>query len=217
LDLKDIHDRLDFLGNKQANFWSPEEKDAKLHLAQMEVFNLFKSMYGKNQEATDALSPFKVQKTFSTSDTANGLLQFNSDYMHFLGGYIQYYDNAAARTIYQELVQVNEDELGERLNSQLDGVSAQKPVYTTPGFGKIQLYPQQTYTGYAWYLSAPEPPKFAYTMDGRVPVYNKNNSKQMLWGEAQIERVIIKALQLLGVNISDSGLVQYTAAKEQQI
>lgn len=216
MDLELIHNRLFFLANKEKNYWTPEEIDAKLHMASIDRFDHFKPAYGKTQEATDALTPFKVKKTFTTSNTPGGLISFNTDYFHFLGGYVQYLDNTAGKIVYEELRQINEDELGGRLNSQITPVAAETPVYTTPIPGQLQLYPEEPNTGYCWYLQTPEPPNFVFTMEGRTKVYNKSNSTQMLWNESCVNQIIIKTLQYLGVNIQAEALVQYTELEEQK-
>ncbi len=217
MDLFEIHNRLFFLANKEQNFWTREEIDMNLHMAQMWKFNDSLPNYAVDQKVQEALAPFKVTHTFTTGDTPNGLITFDvSQYLHFLGLYTQFYDNRAGRVDYNPVRIVNEDELGGRLKSQLKPVTLQKPIATVTGLGKYQLYPQSPNTGKAFYLEAPVAPVFVYTQAGRVQTYDPGASTQMVWNETCINEIIMKALQLLGVNIQDGKLVNYTEQKDQQ-
>jgi hypothetical protein len=216
LDLELIHNRLNFLANKEQNYWASEEIDEKLHMSQMWSFNQYYRLFGKNTELHDALAPFKVKHTFTTSNTPGGLINLNTnkDYLHFLSLYVQWQEGTRIRR--QDAKQINEDEIGARLDSQLTPVGIHTPVITITDTGKIQLYPEVPNSGYAFYLRKPQPPKFVYRMEGRKKVYNGSNSTQMEWNESCINEIIIKALQLLGVNIDDKMLMQFTQAKEQE-
>ena len=216
MDLQDIHKRILFLANKDFHFWSPAEIDTNLHMAQMWLYNETYRNYAKDQEQQDSLSPFKVKYTFTTSNTPLGVISFSADYLHFLGLYTQLYNNTYQRNEYYQVKVVNEDELGQRLNSQLTPVSLTKPIATISAFGKVQLYPELPNTGYAFYLKKPDTPNFVYTMTGRTVNYNQAGSTQLQWNDTDTNQIIIKALQLMGVNISNPQIVQFTENKDQQ-
>lgn len=217
MDLLDIHNRLLFLANKETNYWPPEEIDRTLHMGQMWKFTKALDVYAKNQKAQEALAPFKKEYVFTTSDTPAGVITFdNTEYLHFLGLYTQFYNNQIQAIDYNPLKIIGEDELAARLKSQLTPVTTETPVATVKGLGQYQLYPQNPNTGKAFYLKQPESPKLIYTMDGRTRDYNKSNSTQLLWSEEHINEIVIKSLQLLGVNISEQGMIQYAEVKDQQ-
>lgn len=209
-----MHTDLLFLANKEQTFWPRETIDAMLHKAQMWKFGECLRRYAVDQEAQDDLSPFKEEHVFSS--LVSGLLNFdNEKYARLLGLWVQYTEGARVR--YSEIEIINEAQLAKRLNSQLNVVSLTSPIGTIPSFGKVQLYPKASYAGYGYYIKTPTPPKMAYTYtEERTFSYNQSNSEQLLWNETCVTHIIMKALQLLGVNIESDRLIMYTENKDQQ-
>ena len=82
--------------------------------------------------------------------------------------------------------------------------------------GLFQLYPKNVCAGYVYYLRQPVKPLFSYTMDGRSIIYNQSASIQMEWNASSMNKVLILAIELAGVNIGDRDIVQYSEAKTQQ-
>lgn len=217
MDLLDIHKRLLFLSNKETNYWTPEEIDNTLHIAQMWKFAGALKVYAKDQQAQENLAPFKVSYTFTTDNTPGGQIAFDiTAYLYFLGLYVQFYNNQTQRIDYNAVRIIGEDELPSRLKSQLTPPTITAPVAIITALGQYQLYPQVSNTGKAFYLKKPDVPKLVFTMDGRKLNYNQSNSTQLAWSDTCVNEIIIKALQLLGVNISDTQLLQFTQAKDQE-
>ena len=142
MDLQDVHNRIALLTNKDINFWPKPIIDRALDMAQMWKYAEAFKRYAVDQQAQDDLAPFKVKFTFTVGNTPAGLMTFASDYMHFLALYVQYVDAPTGfiRTISADLI--NEDELGDRLNSQLTTVALLSPIINIPTKGQVQLYPQ---------------------------------------------------------------------------
>ena len=111
---------------------------------------------------------------------------------------------------------INEDELAERLKSQMQPVTKNTPIAVISELGKIQLYPEVSNTGHVFYLKNPTPPHFYSSFDGRVETYNESLSSHLEWADTYIPMIIMKALQFLGVNIQSDRLQQYTEIKDQQ-
>ena len=57
---------------------------------------------------------------------------------------------------------------------------------------------------------------FAYTQTGRAVVYNSATSVQLEWNESSINKILIKTVQMFGVNLSDEMIIQFTEQKQQQ-
>lgn len=217
MDLKKIHDRVFFLANREQNYWTPEEIDDNLHIAQLWKLNQTIPEYAKSQKAQDDLSPFKKKFPFSDSTTTGGVIQFDTEeYFQFLGLYVQFFNALTGRIDYEQVKILSEDEIAYRLKSQLTPVTKETPVAMVEGLGKYQLYPEVPNSGYAHFLKIPEAPKYTYTLEGRQKVYNKNNSEQLLWNEGAINEIIVKTLQLLGVNIEPAALLQFAQTKAQE-
>ena len=219
MDLKDFHDTVRFFVNKEQGGWlSPEEIDRNTHLAQMMWFNTCLPIYGKNQKSTNPLSPFSTKLDFTTSSdgivtlpTTEGVDPY---YEFLLSVSISYYDGTKTR--YKPIKILSEDEIAERLDSQILEPTSNDPVglETTPGI--IQLYPTTTFSGFAYYLRRPKKPLYSYTQSGRAITYNQGSSVQLEWAETSINKLLMKTINMFGVNLSDELILQYTELKNSQ-
>lgn len=215
--LDQIHDFIDLVSNKNMNGWfSPEEKDMALHRASLWLFEDCYRSYALNQKAQDDLAPFKKSYTFTNSSTPSGVITLPANYQHFLGGWVQAFNNSTQSIVYEGFSILNDDELAYRLGSQLNPVSIIAPVGQWLGQGKIQLWPKVPNAGYLTYLKYPDKPEYVYVMDGRAIVYDSFNSSQLEWDESNINKVVHKALSYLGISIGSGDLVTYAEQVNQQ-
>jgi hypothetical protein len=215
MDLKDFHDTVRFFCNKEQGGWfAPEEIDNLTDRAQMWFYTDLFDEYAKNQKVQDALSPFSVKIDFASAPT--GLITLPNDYQHLLSLTTKYYDATAKRNRYKPIKILTEDEIGERLGSQILEPTFQDPVGIEIKPGQIQLYPETVIYGTSYYMCRPAKPVFKYTQTGRSIVYDQAGSTQMEWSETAINKILIKTIQMAGVNISDQMIVQYTELKNQQ-
>lgn len=230
MDLKRIHEIVDFLVDKEQNgHVSHEEIDMVLDRAQMALFNDYYNnprtyspgrqvpviSYGNSQRINDALSPFKKTFEFTDMDTEGGLLALPSDYMYMISLYTVTYDSDAQRNIVRPVQVLNEEELINRLESQVVPVSKSDPICLLGSQKKIQLYPEVRQTGKVMYFKRPIQPQFIYSQSGRSIVYNQNSSVQLEWGEQDITNIINKAVGMLGINLSSPDIMQYAMAKDK--
>lgn len=220
MDLKTFHDTVRYFANVEQGGWiSPPEIDNLAYRAQMWFFNDLVEVYAKSQKLDDALSVFSTKLPFTTPGT--GLLVFPTDpnenpcYEHLLSVYNQYFDSASGLTRTIKVKMLLEDTIGERLDSQTLAPTIFEPVGIEEAPGKVQLYPQTALTGYAYYLRRPRPTVYKYTQVGRAVTYDATGSTQFEWNESSMNKILIKTIQMFGVNISDAMLIQYTAQKDQ--
>jgi hypothetical protein len=111
---------------------------------------------------------------------------------------------------------LSEEEIVERLESQVIPVSASDPVGLMLSGNRIQLYPSAPATGGVNYFTRPVKPVFAYTQVGRVVTYNQAGSTQMLWKDMDINNVISIALSYFGLNFSSQEVMQFAELKTAQ-
>lgn len=220
-NIYDIHKFIDLLCNKeQIAYFSPEEKDQYLFRASNWCYSDYWGIYATSQDAQDALAPFKASYNFTNGTSPLGLITLPSDYEHFLGGWAQSYDNANQRILYYGFDVVNDDELAERLMSQLRPITTTKPIGQWVGKGKIQLWPKLANAGYISYLKSPVSPKLDYTLsgvDGRDFTYNSGASTQLEWSETYLNKVVFKAIQFIGLNIDEDTFVKYGMGVNKEI
>ena len=160
--------------------------------------------YGQTQKISDDLRFFKMRKQFNTnSDGVLDLGNFtnsgggnNPEYLHLLGlyvvgtlngtpnntyvvtdGTIAYSSGTSNRTYSKPVKIVSEDQLADRLVSQVSAPSSLSPIAILGDGGKkIQVFPETTHAGYIMYLTRPIQPRFSHVVDGRKIVHNPSTS-----------------------------------------
>lgn len=228
MDINTIHQTVLFYLNKEQNgYVTHEEIDEVLDRAQMVLFNQYHtnpkipasaqaSVYGESQRIDDALSVFKAVYTLNAGNTPGGLITLPAGYMHLINLYTTVYNSTLGRNVYSGVQMLSEEEIVERLESQVIPVSASDPVGLMLSGNRIQLYPSAPATGAVNYFTRPVKPVFAYTQVGRVVTYNQAGSTQMLWKDMDINNVISIALSYFGLNFSSQEVMQFAELKTAQ-
>ena len=119
---------------------------------------------------------------------------------------------------YFSIKMTNEDELADKLNSQINPPIQSAPVGEYIGLGEIQLYPQiNSYDGFVQYLRRPQMPIYGYdVVGGRSIVYNPSQSIQLEWRDNDVNAILLKALASEGINLSDQEVSQFAQIKSQE-
>ena len=228
MDINDVHRVILFVLDKEQNgYVSHEEIDDQLDRAQMVLFNQYfnnpklpaaaqPQVYSENQRIHDSLAPFKEKYTFLTTDTPSGVLTLPAGFMHLLGLYTSVYNATLSRNVYSGVQVLNEEELIERLESQVIPVSVDDPICIMNKQNKIQLFPETAQSGAVYYLRKPVKPVFGYTSSGRAITYSSGASTQLEWKESDIQNIIVIALSYLGINLSSAEVIQYAEDKIAQ-
>lgn len=228
MDINDIHSVVLFYLNKEQNgYVTHEEIDDVLDRAQMVLFNQYHTnpklpaqaqanVYGESQRIDDALSPFKATYVLNAGNTPGGLITLPAGYMHLINLYTTVYNSQLGRNVYSGVQMLSEEELVERLESQIIPPTADDPVGIMLSQNRIQLYPSTTATGQVNYFTRPVKPVFAYTQVGRVITYNQAGSTQMLWKDMDINNIISTALSYFGLNFSSQEVMQFAELKNAQ-
>jgi hypothetical protein len=230
MDINDVHNIVLFYLNKDQNIYlSHEEIDDVLDRAQMVLFNQYHTnpklpaqtqaaLYGESQRVDDALSPFKELYTFAPVDTPGGVITMapNLNYQHLISLYTTLYNSTLGRNVYSGVQVLNEEELIERLESQVIPVSSGDPIAIMNKQNKIQLFPPTGATGGVYYFRRPLKPIFSYTQSGRVITYDPNTSVDLEWKDMDVNNVISIALSYFGLNMSAADVVQFAQVKTQE-
>lgn len=237
MNIKQIHDVILFYLNKaQQGMVTHAEIDSVLDRAQMATFNKYHANprvfsmpgkkdnmgYGDSLRMDDALAPFKRTYTFTTGDTASGIITLPSNYMHMIAIRTTQFNNTLNRNVSSAVEVLNEEELIERLESQVLPVSLDEPICilqapTSAGNPRrVQLFPEQPQSGVVYYFKRPAVPVFAYTQVGRVITYDPIASVQLEWNEADINNIIVEALSYYGLNLQSTEIIQFAENKIAQ-
>lgn len=163
--------------------------------------------YGLTQKISDDLRYFKRRQQYTSTSSGiinlNAATEFNNlsvapDYLHILGmyatstktvssssyssssGIISETVSSSSKTINNPVKVINEDQLAERLISQLA-----EPTNTSPiailgdGGNKIQLFPETGISGHIMYLERPVKPYYSFIVDGRKVIHNPSTSNTL--------------------------------------
>jgi len=196
----------------------------------MSLYSDLQPQYATSQRIKDALAPFRRTWDFTPSDTISGVIPIpsNLDFINLLDARISY--DLSGTTRYVSLELPNEDELSARLNSQIDPVTVTSPIGEVIGSTTVQItaslarrqyyirvYPAGGYNGRITYLKRPAKPNFVYTtISQRVIVYNDALSTQLDWPENWQNAVLLKALESIGINLTDQEISNFAEAKTNQ-
>lgn len=214
MDLQDVFNELNFYINKYTgSFFSIPDLENIIDIGQMGVYSDLKPKYATSQLVKDALSPFRSAYNFTTLVSGYVIVP-DTTYLDLLD--LQIYFQISNRTIYYGVKMYNEDERADRLNSQLDPVTATSPIGEQTAPKTFRLYPASAYNGYVTYLRRPVKPVFGYTViSGRVIVYDSGTSTQLEWRDTEIPMIIDKALEAAGINLRAEDVQQWAAVKTQ--
>jgi hypothetical protein len=228
MNINDIHNVILFYLNKaQQGFVTHQEIDEVLDRAQMTLFDQYHTNpkqavnapvenYGNSQRIDDALSPFKQKYTFNSIATPSGVITLPVNYQHLIALYTSVYNSQLGRNVYSAVQVLAEDELIERLESQVIPISADDPVAIMNSNNLIQLFPEVASTGAVYYFKRPAVPVFGYTQVGRAITYNPLTSTQLEWRDQDINNIIVIALQYYGLNMKSQDIMQFGQVKEAQ-
>jgi hypothetical protein len=228
MNINDVHKTILYFVNKEQNaFITPAEIDLVLDKAQMVLFNQYHTNpklpsnvqaknYGDSQRIDDALSAFKSKYTFTSLTSPAGLVTLPADYMHLISMFTTVYNSTLGRNVYSSVQVMNEEELIERLESQVIPVTADDAVAIMNSQNRIQLFPEAPATGGVYYFKRPAVPVFGYTQSGRTITYNPLTSTQLEWRDADIMNIIVIALSYYGLNMSSEMITQFANVKEVQ-
>lgn len=226
MTIQDIHKLILFILKKDQNgYISHEEIDSVLDRAQLVLFNQYhtnpkvpalNARYGESQRIDDALSAFKAKYTFVNADTAGGVVSLPANYMHLISLYTTTYSNVLQKNIFNAVQVLNEEELIERLNSQVIPVTSDDPICIMNASNKIQLFPDVPQSGGVYYFRKPAVPKYNYTLSGRTETFVANGSQDLEWRSFDILNIITIALSYYSIRLSAEDVLQFSELKTAQ-
>lgn len=218
MNLQECFDFIQFWINTKTGAWfTVSELEQVIDRGSISLFSDLRPRYARDQVVKEALAPFRQDYTFTTLSFPTGVanLPSNANFLSLLDIQIEF--QISSRTVYHSVEMVNEDEISNRLNSQVDPVTITSPIGEVIGNNSWQLYPETGYNGKIRYFKRPNKPVFAYTViSGRVIVYDSLNSTQLNWNEDWQNAVLVKGLSSIGINLSAQDVANYAELKTQQ-
>lgn len=205
--------------NLQQGYLSPADFNTYINQAQISYMDFLKGSYqryqlrrpvsvveiGENQNIQQSLSPF-IYGALLTVNGSTGIAAFPSDYEM----------NNAMWTAdgYNKIRFVSQERLSSVYNSVIDPI-ATNPIYVLESTG-FHFFPENTGTANLSYYRTPPPITWAYDLDvNGLPVYNAMNSQQPVWADTDMFQIIVRALEMAGVQIQAQAVIQYANAIKQ--
>lgn len=208
-NINDVYNQMIFIVRKERGvFVTIPEAMQTLDNAQLEAVEEWFSTYGTTQIIHDAIRKLRVQKSFTSDST--GLVTFDSDYLHLIGGAY----TVSGSTI-NNVRFLNEDELALALKSQLRLVSDSNPIAIDASVG-FKLYPAAIQSGFYNYLRRPATPVLGFTQSGRTITYNSGTSTQLEFTDVYINNIISRALKFWGINMAEQDIQQFAQLQTQE-
>lgn len=155
--------------------------------------------FGQNERIRQSLAPL-IYGTVLGINSTTGISPFPSDY--------EYPDAMWGLYGFYNIRFIQQDRLDSYYHSSIDPI-ATNPVYLIKHEG-FQFYPETLGSARMSYVRTPPSIVWAYVVDANdVPVYDPINSQQPVWGNTDILQVIVRSLQLIGVNLQLGVVMQY--------
>lgn len=156
--------------------------------------------FGQNERIRDSVAPL-IYGTNLFPNTTTGIAPFPSDY--------EYPDNMWGLYGFYNIRFVQQDRLDSYIHSSIDPI-AENPVYLIQHEG-FHFFPENLGSARLSYVRTPPAIVWGYDLDSNgIPVYNPALSQQPVWSDTDMYQIIIRALQLVGVNLQLGVLVQYS-------
>lgn len=214
--IQDIHNDILFLIDKEQNgHTSHEEIDQALHLSQMEAMGNYIKALGTSTYVNDALSPFIYKESYNTGATASGAVTLPSGFMKTVSLFSLVYNNATLTTDRIYIEPITEEQLPDRLQSQVVPISVRQPVYVQRQ-GTLQVFPASAFNGELIYIKEPNKPVFAYTQSGRTITYSSGSSTNLQWRQTELNGIVYRAIEILGFNLNDIPTIQFGDKKKSE-
>ena len=230
-----VYQRVLSIANKeQRGYITPQEFNLLANQAQLEIFeqyfydtNQFNRVPGNDTIYSDTLDILQekidhFEKYRQTVDMSAGSgVGILPDYYRM--GEVLYYDSDGR---YIDVDKVNQNAIHRILNSPLTKPTTARPVYVRySGAGdgqahrerRIQIYPTSITSNIQCnYIAKPTKVEWTYTIVNGEALYNSTSVKDFELHASEETKLVIKILELAGIQINKPDLYQIAAQEEAQ-
>lgn len=201
--IKEIHDLVEFLTTKgRIGYNTAEEIDLAVYTASKWLYDFYYAMFDENNALHDSLRPFTSDPTVITLTNDQYILPV--DFVHEIG-------DITAGGIFVDVV--DRAAQAKRINNASFPPTPQHPICTFYNT-YVQFFPTGLTNIKFAYLRLPVQPVYATTIVNGREVYDDSSSVDIEWNGIDITKVSTRALSILGINLEDLKLVEWSEAKE---
>jgi hypothetical protein len=204
----------EFVSNKaqSGNTISPSQFNAVSNRAQMQVFEKDFETYLQTGDISEYLKTFLKNQT--TMVPISGTFPYPSDWEHAssIRSYLVRPDGGSTEV---PVVEVKNSSWGAISTSQLQVPSKRFPKYSEFGNG-IRFLPKSIGSVMIDYFKTPVVPVWGFTTVSGRPVYDSSTSTDFEWDQFSFNNIAAVYLSLIGINLKDSELSQFSEMYKQQ-
>lgn len=204
---------VEFVSNKvqSGNAVSPSQFNEVANRAQMQLFEKDFQTFIATKQVSEYLKTFFKNKVYSVPVT--GIISYPSDFQH-LASLRKYYISASGgKEIPVE--EVKNESWGDIQISALYQPTLRFPKYSEFS-DSIRLLPKTIGIVMMDYFKTPVAPVWGYTIANNRPVYDSATSTNFEWDEFSVNNIAAIYLSLIGVNLKDNELAQFSELYKQQ-
>lgn len=214
IDINFVKQSVELLSNKvqSTGAITIDDFNNAAEIAQLDEVKAQRKVFEGGLISSDNLSALK--RTANLQVSTSGVVTQPTDYLYYSTARIKYFvDNVAHE---RDIDVVKENEVGFRLNSQINPVSKRFPIMTMRN-GTFQVFPSDVNYLVLTYIKVPTTPVWGYTTTNGRPVYDSSSSTNFELPKELTTDIIYRICQILGIRVKRQDLVQYGIAKEQEI
>ena len=203
MTIKEFHDSIRTMLNiGQAQHYTPEQIDAQIHNAVMDLYRKEYEHFESSMKISDKLGYFKSNELLTLDE--NNQASLPEDYMHMQS---PVFDAIFVSSEYSGKI-LKTSVYNKRKNSVAFAPSLSYPLGCLVGDRKIEVLPTSMTKARIYYLRKPVACKYAYSIsqDGYSFVYDESNSVQIDWPEIDHPKIQNKVLTYLGISLRDGAL-----------
>lgn len=155
---------------------------------------------GQNERVTNSLAPL-IYGAILNPFPYNGISPFPNDfeYPNAMWGVYGYYN----------IRFTNQDRLDTTIHSTIDPVVS-NPVYLIQHEG-FHFFPEDIGMTKLSYIRTPPSIVWGYVLDSNgIEVWNPATSQDPVWNDTDMLNIVVRALQLVGINLQLGVLIQYS-------
>ncbi len=156
--------------------------------------------FGQNERIRESMAPL-IYSTILTPNATTGIASYPSDF--------EYPDNMWGLYGFYNIKFIQQDRLDSYIHSSIDPIS-ENPVYLIQHEG-FHFFPENIGAAKLSYVRQPPPIVWGYTLDGNSrPIYNAATSQDPVWSDSDILQVVMRGMQIVGVNLQLGVMIQYS-------
>jgi len=215
VNINDFKNFCEFVSNKEqsGNSVTISQFNEVANRAQLQVFEKDRAVFVKEQVASDYLKTFLKRKIYNGPFVA-GEFTLPTDYQH-TNSLRSYHVKKDGKAIEVEVLEVKNADWGEITASSLYEATSRFPKFSE--FKDIvRILPTDVGTVTLEYFSTPTAPSWEFTTVNGRPVYDAGASTDFEWDDFAFNNVAAYYLSLIGVNLKDTELANFTQMYKQE-